>query len=380
MLGWLLQESHRAPAAAIPRLVREAAATFGASHAVVYLVDYGQTVLTPLTDGGEEVKEPLSVDHTLAGRAYQTEELLAGTDDPGNVWVPVLDGTERLGVLYLRLPEGPERLHDVCWHLASMTAQLVVSKIQYGDLITRTRAAGEMTLAADLQWHLLPPLTFITSRVAVSGAIEPAYEVGGDVFDYALNGDHLHVALFDAMGHGLDAGITSTLAIGAYRYHRRAGEDVTALYSSVSAALEGRFGSERFVTALLADLDCSTGRLSIVNAGHPRPLLLRGAKLVGEVECPPNLPLGIGVEARRCDFQLEPGDRLLLFTDGLIEARGADRVPFGVERLGDFLVRETLSGHAMAEVVRRVSRAVLDHHNGLMEDDSTLVLVEWTGS
>ncbi|WP_433221888.1 PP2C family protein-serine/threonine phosphatase [Dactylosporangium sp. CS-047395] len=78
-----------------------------------------------------------------------------------------------------------------------------------------------MQLAAEIIWTQLPPLTFATDRATVAAILEPAYEVGGDAFDYAANGDALHVALFDAVGHGIEASALTALTLSAYRNARR---------------------------------------------------------------------------------------------------------------------------------------------------------------
>jgi hypothetical protein len=128
-----------------------------------------------------------------------------------------------------------------------------------------------MSLAAELQWQLLPPLTFSTPRVVIAGLLEPAYEVAGDAFDYALNGHTAHLAVLDLVGHDLT---TSAVTIGSYRHSRRTGLDLAATHGAMDRAVAAQFGGERFVTGQLALLDCATDRLQWVNAGHlPTPIV-----------------------------------------------------------------------------------------------------------
>ncbi len=84
----------------------------------------------------------------------------------------------------------------------------------YTDRFFQVRRQQPMTLSAEMQWQLMPPLMMDTPQVAIAGALEPAYHVAGDSFDYALNGDVLHLAMVDAMGHGLSAAVMATLAMG----------------------------------------------------------------------------------------------------------------------------------------------------------------------
>jgi serine phosphatase RsbU (regulator of sigma subunit) len=75
-----------------------------------------------------------------------------------------------------------------------------------------------MSLAAEMQWQLLPPLTLVTPRVVIAGLLEPAYEVAGDAFDYALNGDTAHLAVIDPVGHDLAATVLAAVTVGGYRH------------------------------------------------------------------------------------------------------------------------------------------------------------------
>ncbi len=121
------------------------------------------------------------------------------TAGPGvTLWTPVLDGTERLGVLELQFPASTavdDELRAAGRDLASLLAALVMAKSLYGDAVERVRRTTPLTVPAELQWRLLPPLTFVSPQVAVAGVLVPAAEVVGDSFDYALNGDTLHVAV-----------------------------------------------------------------------------------------------------------------------------------------------------------------------------------------
>ena len=141
---------------------------------------------------------------------------------------------------------------------------------------------------------LLPPLMMTTPQVAVAGALEPAYDVAGDSFDYALNGDVLHLCMIDAMGHGLDAAVMATLAIGAYRHARRIDvEPGRSLRCHGLRQVADQFGPDRFATAQMARLDVGSGRLQWVNTGHPPPLLIRDGRIVGQLDTD-DVPVGFG--------------------------------------------------------------------------------------
>ncbi len=114
-------------------------------------------------------------------------------------------------------------------------------------------------------------------------------------------------------------------------------------------------------------------------SGHPPPLLLRNGRvvktLVGEIAP----PLGIGVGVAVAEEILEPADRILFFTDGVVEARSAEGAFFGVDRLVEMITRASASGTPAPETMRRLSHAILDYQEGALQDDATIVVVEWQG-
>jgi serine phosphatase RsbU (regulator of sigma subunit) len=261
---------------------------------------------------------------------------------------------------------------------AGLVADVLVTKSGYTDSFFQARRRRPMSLSAEMLWSLLPPLMMITPQVAVAGILEPAYEVGGDIFDFALNEGVLHVGIIDAMGHGLDAAVMATVAVAAYRHARRSDVDLADLYAALDQAIAVQFDQDRFVTAQMARLDVGHGRLSWVNAGHPAPLLLRDRHVVRTLTGPTTLPAGIGGATPHVNEEaLEPGDRVLFFTDGIIEERMAGGDRFGEERLIDQLERADQAGGPVQQTVRRLSHALMRERGGATSDDATLFLLEW---
>lgn len=383
LLGSLLENSHTVPPEDLAAFVAEEAATIGASDVAVYLQDYDQELLMPVTSAGLPHREPEPIDASVAGRAFTTQTPAEAPAPAGGrrLWLPLLDGTDRVGVLGLTLVEPTERERRWCHHLADLVADLVVTKSHYGDVFFCTRRRREMSLAAEMQWHLLPPLTITTPQVVVAGAVEPAYEVGGDAFDYAVNGGVAHLAIVDAVGHGLGAATMAAVAVGAYRHGRRRGVPLADQYRIMDAAVAEQFGVEGFVTAQMARLDLGTGRLQLVNAGHLAPLLVRAHKVVRRLAAPVTLPVGFGgADPQVHEEALEPGDRVLFFTDGVVEERLVGGEQFGEDRLVELLEREMTSGRLPVEAMRRLSHALLEARDHRTTDDATILLVEWRGS
>ena len=385
-LRLLLRTTHLAGPDDLPALVQAAGAELGALRAVLYLVDYDQVQLMPLVDAATDgdSPEPLPIEGTLAGRSFSDVCQHVTASDAGRaLWTPVLDGTDRLGVLHLQFGvdcDVDEELMRIGADVAALLADLVATRALYGDAVERARRRVPMTLPAELQWRLLPPLTFVSPRVAVSGILAPTHEVAGDSFDYALNGNVLHVALVDAMGHGLESTLLAAVAVGAMRNARRAGLALPDTVQAMDAVLSAQFGPDRFVSGIIGELDTDTGWWRWATCGHPPALLVRGGRVVKELDAVVAVPLGLGMFEDGVEVgaeRLERGDRLLLYTDGVVEARNADGVFFGVERLAELVIRQDAARRPTAETLRRLNLAILNHQEGALQDDATTVLVEW---
>jgi serine phosphatase RsbU (regulator of sigma subunit) len=382
LLGSLLDRAHTMAPQLIAPLIAQEIARIGGRDVTVLLQDYDQVTLVALPGEGLVVGPDEPIDDSLAGLAFQTDEIVEQPlGDAVRLHVPLLDGSDRVGVLVFTSDDVDEHHRRLVRRLAGLVADMLVTKSLYTDQFFRARRRKPMTLSAEMQWELLPPLMMTTPQVAVAGALEPAYDVAGDSFDYALNGDVLHLCMIDAMGHGLGAAVMATVAIGAYRHARRVDVELADLYAAVDSAVADQFGPERFATAQMATLDLTSGRLRWVNAGHPSPLLLRGGHVVDELDSPTTLPLGYGGDTPVVtERTLRRGDRVLFFTDGLIEEHIHGGAEFGDTRMTEVIERVEADGVSVQESVRRMSRLLMAERGGATTDDSTLLMVEWAGA
>ncbi|WP_233617707.1 PP2C family protein-serine/threonine phosphatase [Actinomadura sp. WAC 06369] len=393
MLADLLAASHLTSLKQVPDVVAGHAAAVGLHDMRIYMVDLQQGVLRLLTgretdreiaEGAAEGAVPdIRVDGTLAGRAFQSVVPVRGGDAADGLchwWLPLLDGTERLGVVRLTMADDAAALR-LAESLAALTALMIVSKGPSSDSLARLVRTRHMTVSAEMQWRLLPPMTFANNEMVIAAALEPAYKLGGDTFDYGLYGEIVHLGVFDAMGHDTAAGLTSNLAVAAYRNNRVEGGDLLENGRAIEEALVEQDSSGRFVTAVLASLHLSTGMLAWASYGHPPPIVIRGGRWVTTLECAPGVPLGTGLDLppRVCEEQLQPGDRVILYTDGVVEARDPSKREFGIARFVDFIVRHDAAGLPVPETLRRLIRGILEHHAGRLDDDATVLLLEWYG-
>ena len=317
----------------------------------------------------------------MPGRAFLQRQVVTAERSEGlRVWAPVIEGSDVTGVLGLTVPGPDDALKSAAANLGVMAGFLLATHDRVTDLYDRFRRRKAMSLAASMQWDLLPPLTLTSSRVLVAGMLEPAYEVGGDCFDYALNGDHLDFAFMDSMGHGLRSALVAALAVGCYRHLRREGRSLEDIHRALDEVLGAEHRGEAFVTGQMGRLDLPQGRLAWTNAGHPRPMLIRRGRVVGLLEADPGLPWGIGpapVAVQRTS--LEPGDSVLFYTDGVVDSRSPRGEDFGIDRLTDLVGRFSSEEVPVPLIVRHLVRAVLEHHGGRLSDDATVLMIHWPG-
>ena len=379
----LLTGAGAAPPERLPALLAAAGRLLDVD-VTVHRIDHEQRCLIRLAPTGAPGRSRSPVDSTMAGRAFRTMQLLAsGREGEARLWVPVLDGADRLGVLEVRAESTADlydpALRDQCRSLASLLGHLIVSMEAYGDELERPRRIRPMSASAELLWQQLPPLTAATDSFVLAGRLEPSYEVGGDAFDYALSERTVSLGIFDAVGHGMHAALIAAAALAGYRSARRDARGVFDQARTLDDVIAGTFSHSDFVTGVIAEVDVGSGRLRYVNAGHPPPLLLRDGRVVKELGDGRRVPFGLDAPGLTVGEEtLQPGDWFALYTDGITEARNAAGAWFGEQRLTEFLTRAIAAQQPPAETVRRLTAAVLKHQGGLLQDDASILLARWT--
>ncbi|WP_433449281.1 PP2C family protein-serine/threonine phosphatase [Streptomyces sp. CA-142005] len=375
----LIIEAQTALPFELAALADRGASALGLDSALIYLADLQQRLLIPL----DEAVEPLSVTGSSAGWAYRTiSPRVVDADDGVIVWMPLVDGAERLGVLAVRTTSLDGVRMRRSRMLAHLFAMLITSKRAYSDWLAARIRTATMGLPAEMLRAFLPPRTIGSRRCVSTAVLEPAYDIAGDAFDHSVVKNVLHTMILDSMGHDLASGLTTSVAMAAARNTRRGGGDLADVVGSVDQAL-ARWLPDHFCTGVLCRLDAVTGVLRWVNCGHPAPLLIRSERVVhGALDSPPQPPIGLAGElapaARQVhETTLEPGDQILLYTDGVVEARDANGLEFGLDRFTDFIIRSSAAGQRPAEVLRLLIHALLDHQRHRLRDDASILLFEW---
>src|SRR4051794_4768566 len=249
-------------------LATMAADALGANSGRLFIADYGLRRIRSL-DADGTAGEELALEGTVAGRAFSTGEPTQQGDGTTVMWWPVSEGSERIGLLELTFDE-PSSIpdHGDIADVVRMMVLLLVSGRRYTDVLLRARRVRPLSEAAEAQWDLLPPLSYAGRNVAVSGILEPAYSIGGDSFDYAVNPGRLDMNIIDAIGHGLSAVLMASAAVNTLRNARREQLTLEDAYRQTDRRIAEQFGRSFYVTGQIASLDTNNGRLSWLNAGH----------------------------------------------------------------------------------------------------------------
>jgi sigma-B regulation protein RsbU (phosphoserine phosphatase) len=375
-LGKLIDGAHLAPPHQIPSVIDAALASAG-WRATVYLADFDQRTLRPIGDGSQ----PESIDGTLAGRCFRHSEPVHARRPVPHTWVPLIDGVDRLGVLRFQLPSELDMADTVVaahvrW-VAHLIGHLVATKSAYSDFFDATRLNRERTTSAELVWSMIPPLTVAAEGIAIAGGLEPSHSVAGDVFDYAIDEEVAHLAIVDATGHDLGAALIAAIVLAAYRSERRRHAGLPTTVARIDQTLEAS-APDTYASAIFAELDMRSGMFTYTVTGHPAPLLMRNGKIVKSLNRGRRILLGFpGHEVPVATEPLEPGDWIVLYTDGVVEARDADGRMFGLPRLINLIQRCAADRRSAAESMRRIIHRVLEHQQGVLQDDATIVLVQW---
>jgi serine phosphatase RsbU (regulator of sigma subunit) len=316
-------------------------------------------------------------DQGVGGPAWRCFDRQDVVNDGDRVFVPVSVRGDRWGVLRL----GPAAEVDVIRPELPALGDLLAHELAAARPATDRYAAAartrRLTLAAEMQWELLPGRSCSGDEFTLAGQLEPAYAVMGDTFDWAVDPDRLSVSVINGMGEGVAAASLSTLATHAIRNARRAGLGIVDQAMLADAALYAHHKGASYVSVLLTEIDLHAGRMLVVDMGSPVLCLVRG-DAVTDVQLDRHDPLGMFDGSRYVaqEIQLEPGDRLVLVSDGVHAAIAGGR------RYGEYDLRR-LIGRCRSmppiDVVRTLVGELRTFVAGDLADDAAAVCLDWSG-
>lgn len=352
---------------------------YAASHAEVLLADLQLTTLCPVLEPGAAA---VPITGTADGRAF-TDRRTVTAPVPGGVRVvlPVAARGDAIGVLVLHRPDPPD---DATAAELLALATALAHDLRAADAITdryqRARRTARLTLAAEMQWRLLPGRSCAGPRFCLAGQLEPAYTVCGDNFDWVAEPGHVLLTVTNGHGDGVEAALLTLLGVTAQRNARVVTDRLAAQAALADQAVFARYGGQRHLSTLLLRLDLRSGVVTAVDAGSPMLLRLRGDDL-RRIHLDAQLPLGMfeSTVYGEQTLALEPGDRLIVLSDGVHERR------YGGSRYGEQgRLRRTLLA-TRARHPSDVVRAVLADHGVFragapLDDDAAVVVLDWLGA
>ncbi|MEU2224924.1 PP2C family protein-serine/threonine phosphatase [Streptomyces sp. NPDC018347] len=371
-----------APHELLDAVRRVLAEQYGARSAELFMADYGLTVLQPVS-ALPHSPEPLPLHGSAAGRAFGAQEPFVEPDRDGlvRVHLPVSVRGDRIGVLSVTLPDGDPAASPLAElaDIAQVLGHEVVVAERDTDLYLQARRKERLTLAAEMQWQLLPGCSCTRPEFELGAQLEPAYAIFGDNFDWSATADRLMLYVTNGMGEGIEAALLTSLAINALRNARRADLSLADQAALADQAVYAHYQGRSYLSVLMFDFELATGRVKVVDAGSPQLLLLRGGS-VERVNFEAQLPLGMFEETDYMtqEFRVEPGDRLVFVSDGVYAV--AD--PKG-EAYGDAALARAIQATRLlpaAEVPRALLRELSGHRGRSVPDDDALVVcLDWHG-
>lgn len=373
-----------APVDAVPAVAARLARMVGARDVNLLIADFSGRAVVRLTSSGPiegsrshagEQAERLPLEGTVYGRVLRTQQADVQQVDAGaRLIVPVTNRGDAIGLLELELPRLPSAREAIdIGSAAHALAYILVAARRHTDVFEWGMRSVPFSLAAEIQRRLLPAAyTCEAGQFTLAGWLEPSASVGGDTFDYNLDRNCLQISITDAVGHQVSASLLATLLVGGLRNGRRKGLPLVEQAREANDALAENAAAGQFVTGQLVRIDLHTGTAVVVNAGHTLPLRLRDG-VVEEIELAVEPPFGVlpGRTFQAQPFPLEPGDRIVFLTDGMLERNAAELDVAAA-------LRDTADLHPR-EVVHALGAAVMHATGGDLRDDATMLCLDWYG-
>lgn len=367
---------------ALEKVLREEVAADGV---VVWLVDYRLRTLQVVPRSGsnpDEYATVLPIEGSSQGRVFASQTLVHDTfAGKAVLLLPITVRNDRLGVLECVLPRRPTLAQEEdLLQIAGALGHAITVANRDTDVFEKVSRAQRLSVAAELQWQLLPGRGCGSTGFCVAGQLEPAYHVASDNFDWCVSTEHLYLSVSDATGQGMPAALLTTLAVNALRNARRADLPLAEQVSLADHAVHSVYDGKWTVATMVLEIERSTGRATAVDAGASVLLRQRGST-IEPIVLDKQLPLGLFEDTAYFteSFDIRANDRLVVVSDGVHGAQPSGRPQFGEERLASVIRRLALL--EPQEAARHLIRELLAYHDDEeLSDDAVVVVCDWSGS
>jgi serine phosphatase RsbU (regulator of sigma subunit) len=320
-------------------------------------------------------RESVDIATSMAGQTLRTQTIAIDVQGEAiRAYVPVTVRGEALGVLEVGLREKPS--DDESRHLGELAhafGYLVAGTRRHTDLFEWGQRSRDLNVAAEIQRRLLPAFTCESWPITLAGWVEPAFEAGGDTFDYTVDDESTTVTLTDAMGHGISAALVATLTLGVLRNQRRKSATMVDQISAANEVLHERSREDEYVTGVFVEIPSGPRPATLVSAGHPEPWRVRDGR-VQRLDVVQAIPMGMFADTVyvASALDLRPRDRLVLVSDGVVDT---------LESSASTMTQLLLDGLDLhpREVVQLLTSTVVSLQRGEPRDDATAVCIDWHG-
>ena len=332
-----------------------------------------------------EKKEALLISSVMDDASFSKQDSILATGIRSAMSAPLwytATGSEEdevIGLVYVDSLMASHSFSEEDVRILTALANVAAAKIENARLLEENLEKRvleeEMRTAAEIQRGLLPDHAPTVPGYGVVGSNRPCRTVGGDYYDFGMDGGRLHFALGDVSGKGTGAALLMTVLRAAVRGHWGEGEPAEAV-SRINRTVCQNVTPGKYVTFFMGRLDPDTGRLAYVNAGHNPPIVVRAD---GSLDTLTTGGVVLGLfdngEYEQATTRLGPGDVLVVFSDGVTETWNRDDVEFGDARLAELIRqgREMDAAALEAEILRELDRF---SQGTKATDDRTLIVIK----
>lgn len=327
--------------------------------------------------GGEGIIGHVSA----AGKMYYTPDvrtdpyyIVSESTTLSEVDIPLVSRGKLIGIFNAQSPSpnafSPEQIELLGALADTIAIAIENARLFRQERLEKEKALREQAEAKQIQRALLPETDPTISGYAVDGLCLQLSAVGGDWYDYLRISDHMWgIALGDVCGKGMAAALLMSATRSLFRTAAEGSQSPSEVLTRLNRSLMNDLPAARFVTLVYLVLNAKTETVKLANAGHPHPLYMSESGIT-ELQTKEGFPLGLMDSAySEVELQLRSGDRVLLYTDGILEATNRSGEEFGIWRLGESLRKPSASAQSVVADVQQFAQG------GILADDATAVYV-----